>query len=170
MIPEEYLVVEARIDTEHDNLLTLERELHRYGLFPQISATTVGSFSLDDAASCRIIGSILHDYYGAVENVFKTVAARIDKSTPTGVPRHRELLEQMALTIPGLRPAVISKETAEKLDSYRAFRHVFRNVYGFHLAPARMKELLRELPETSEALRADLKRFSSEMRAACGLS
>jgi len=40
----------------------------------------------------------------------------------------------MTLSIPEVRPPVLSKETAKMLDEFRSFRHVFRNVYGFNLA------------------------------------
>lgn len=56
---------------------------------------------------------------------------------------------------------LVSRETAEKLDSYRAFRDVFRNVYGFYLSPIKMRELLENLAQTSVALRTDLDRFAA---------
>ncbi|WP_406677205.1 hypothetical protein [Moorella sp. ACPs] len=62
MIPERYLLLEARIHKEVANLERLERELARYNLFPRIQADSLGGFSLTDEASLRIIGSILHDY------------------------------------------------------------------------------------------------------------
>ena len=55
--------------------------------------------------------------------------------------RHKRLLNKMTLKIPGLRPAVISKELKEALDEYLRFRHVFRNVYGYLLEWKRMKGL-----------------------------
>ena len=36
----------------------------------------------------------------------------------------------MAIKIKNLHPAVISKESRDILDEYRAFRHVVRNVYA----------------------------------------
>lgn len=169
MTSEEYLVTQAKINREMENLLALEQELRNYGVYPTISSTTIGSFSLEDAAAARIIGSILHDYYTAVEKIFETVASRIDKSIPTGDQWHKELLDQMALAIPGVRPPVISPQTARRLDPYRGFRHVFRNVYGFNLSTRRMIDLLRDLPATSQALQEDLDRFASEMRIINGL-
>lgn len=35
----------------------------------------------------------------------------------------------MTKEVPGIRPAVISTETKTRLDEYRRFRHVVRNVY-----------------------------------------
>lgn len=164
MIPEEYLVVEARINKELDNLRELEEELSGYKLFPKVATRSVGGFALTDTAVCRMTGSVLHDYYVAVENIFKVIAARIDRTVPSGESWHREILEQMTLEIPGVRPPVVARETARKLDELRAFRHVFRNVYGFNLSPERIRELLVQLPEVSSLLKRDVSRFKERMR------
>jgi hypothetical protein len=156
---EEYLLVKAKIKRELDNISILESELHRYGLFPKIISDSIGKFSLDDPAACRIIGSILHDYYVAVENIFKSVARRIDGSLLDGEYWHKELLEQMTLDIPGIRPPVITSKTFVFLNELRGFRHVFRHVYGFSLAPERIIDLLRTLSEFSSLLKNDLETF-----------
>lgn len=41
-------------------------------------------------------------------------------------------------------------------DEFRAFRHVFRNTYGFQLDAERILELLRDLHGTVLALNSDL--------------
>ena len=164
MTAEEYLLIEARIKKGKEKLASLEKELKGYGLWPKIAATMIGSFSIDDSASVRIIGSILHDYYSTAENIFKVVAINIDKSSHQGDQWHKELLEQMMLDVPGLRVSVISTETAQKLNHYRSFRHVFRNVYGFELSFKKIKELLELLPDASMSLKKDLDNFIYQMR------
>lgn len=164
MTVEEYLLVEARINNGKEKLASLEMELRGYGLWPKITAAMIGGFSIDDSASLRIIGSILHDYYSAVENIFKAVATNIDKSSHQGDQWHKELLEQMMLDVPGLRVPVISTETAQKLNLYRSFRHVFRNVYGFELSFKKIKELLELLPDISMLLKKDLDNFIYQMK------
>ena len=163
MTAEEYLLIEARIKNGKEKLTSLEKELQRYGLWPKIAATMIGGFSIDDSASVRIIGSILHDYYSTAENIFKVVAINIDKSSHQGDQWHKELLEQMMLDVPGLRVSVISTETAQKLNHYRSFRHVFRNVYGFELSFKKIKELIELLPDTSMSLKKDLDNFIYQM-------
>lgn len=164
MTAEEYLLIEARIKKGKEKLTSLEKELKGYGLWPKIAATMIGGFSIDDSASVRIIGSILHDYYSTAENIFKVVAINIDKSSHQGDQWHKELLEQMMLDVPGLRVSVISTETAQKLNHYRSFRHVFRNVYGFELSFKKIKELLELLQDTSMSLKKDLDNFIYQMR------
>jgi len=92
------------------------------------------------------------------------VAVRIDKTLVTGEQWHKELLEQMTLGISGVRPPLIRSETAVKLDRLRAFRHVFRNIYGFSLAPEKIRELLTDMPELSGLLKKDLASFEKKMR------
>lgn len=71
---DEYLLVKARIKRELENLKDLEQELASLQLYPKIKTDSVKGFSLYDSAACRLIGSILHDYYGAIENIFKCIA------------------------------------------------------------------------------------------------
>lgn len=65
----------------------------------------------------------------------------------------------MALPIPGLRPPLLSGDTVELLNKFCAFRHVFRNIYGFRLDAGRTLELLRDLNRTVVALNTDLDRL-----------
>jgi hypothetical protein len=71
---------------------------------------------------------------------------------------------------PGVRPAVISEETAEHLDAFRRFRHLVRNVYTFNLIPARMAPLLDVLPELWHQLRQELLAFSEFLAAVANAS
>ncbi len=164
MKPEEYFLVESRIVKEKSNLSFLLKQLEKHDLYPDVKSDKVGGFGLTDDEAARIIGSILHDFYTVFENIAKTIASRIDKSMPSAEEWHRELLVQMTLPVPGLRPNVLSTETASLLERYRSFRHVFRNIYGSRLEPARIAELLKNLPDTVTLLDKDLERFIDEMR------
>ena len=124
MRPENYLVVQARIAKERENLDRLLNQMSRHGIYPEVQAETVGDFRLCDNEALRIIGSMLNDFYMFVENTAKTVTARIDGGIPGGDDWPRELLEQMSLPIPGLRPPLLSGDTVALLNKFRAFRHV----------------------------------------------
>lgn len=159
-----YLLVEARIEKELASIKQIEEELKSYRLYPRISAASVGGFSLNDPAVCRIIGSALHDIYTAVENIFETIAERLDGSLPVRAEWHKELLEQMLLEIPGVRIAVLKSGTVKRLHELRGFRHRFRNVYGYLLDFDKLKELLVLLPVVLRELKTDLNRFCKKMR------
>jgi len=51
----------------------------------------------------------LHGFYSGLERLFELIAASIDGSLPQGANWHRLLLEQMAVEVVSVRPAVISE-------------------------------------------------------------
>lgn len=102
----------------------------------------------------------LHDYYAGLERLFEHLASSIDKSLPSGPDWHRELLRQMALDVPGLRPPVLASPTLHAVDEYLRFRHVVRNVYAFTLDPDRLADLVRRLRPAFEQTKADLLAFA----------
>jgi len=118
------------------------------------AAASPGGYNVDAAALN------LHGFYAGLERVFLTVAERIDESVPTGSAWHQELLRQMTIALPDVRPAVVSEQLAQELDRYRGFRHVVRNVYAYVLDRRRVGELVDDLPATSNTLRAELNDFA----------
>jgi hypothetical protein len=149
----EIKVVKARIYEELKNISTLAAELQRKNIY----RSTDGF--IDDSFFLRSIGSVLHDFYVAVENTLKIICSEVDEKLPEGSNWHIMLLKQASYEIPDIRPAVISKHTMDNLDKFRAFRHIFRNVYGYNLDSMRIKELLLELPETVELFTEDVATF-----------
>jgi hypothetical protein len=101
----------------------------------------------------------LQNYYGAIENALKLFAEKIDNKLPTGADWHSELLKQLTVPVPDLRPAVISLETKGMLDNYRGFRHVVRNMYAFNMDPRKIKPLVDTLSQVDNALRTEIVAF-----------
>ena len=168
MTRKEVLLLISRLEEELANIAGLEQELRQKGYWPSARAGSkarVPAFPPGDTFTLRAIGSVLHDFYVAAENLFQAVARDLDEKVPQGPTWHLALLRQMTLAIPGVRPAVLRKETAEQLDKYRAFQHVFRNVYGFNLNAERLRDLLAELARTVAALRRDVENFIAGLRA-----
>jgi hypothetical protein len=87
----------------------------------------------------------IHSFYSGLERVFEKISSSVDDSLPQGANWHQELLNQMALEIPNVRPAVISEKTRKQLETYRGFRHVVRNVYTYHISPDKMKLLAKSI-------------------------
>lgn len=111
-----------------------------------------------DSFELRGLASLLHDFYTVIEDIFEIIADDLNGGVPDSLDWHKRLLTTMAIRIPNLRPPVLLKETAARLEEYLRFRHVFRNVYGHRLDWARMKPLMANL----EATYAD---FSQEIEA-----
>jgi len=101
----------------------------------------------------------LHSFYSGLERLFEFIAHQLDGGPPKGEAWHRELLRQMTMEVTGMRPSVISAETAEGLDEYRRFRHVVRNVYAEHLDPERVGKLVGELAGLWRQIKSELAQF-----------
>lgn len=102
----------------------------------------------------------LHGFYSGLERLFELIARHLDRNLPTGEVWHRDLLAQMSHDLARVRPAVISEDTARRLDEYRRFRHLVRNVYTVNLVPEKMSGLIAALPALWADLQAELLAFA----------
>ena len=149
---ETYLAVAGRI---HQELEELEQVAARTQQIWQKVVTTSDDYYVDAAALN------LHGFYAGLERVFELIADNIDQSKPTGANWHQELLRQMTAEIPNTRPPVISTQTRSRLDAYRGFRHVVRNVYTYHLDPQQIEVLVKQLPAILTNTVQELMTFSN---------
>ena len=113
----------------------------------------------DNTFALRARGSMLHDFYGGIERVFVRIAEELDGGVPHGEQWHRQMLTDMSLEIPGVRPAVIERDLARELGDYLRFRHVFRNVYGSLLEGGRLRPLEERLPGVLTAFVTQVRAF-----------
>ena len=102
----------------------------------------------------------IHSFYSGLERLFEKISSAIDGSMPQGANWHQALLNQMALEIPKVRPAVISEKTRKQLDTYRGFRHVIRNVYTYHISPNKMEPLAKDIRLVFKQVEKELTAFS----------
>ncbi len=102
----------------------------------------------------------LHNFYTACERIFKLVAKEVNGGVPATEDWHKRLLQQMALDVNNLRPAVISRETLKALDEMLGFRHVVRNLYGFELEPERIDKLIRLALDVLPRFRKEIDDFT----------
>ena len=63
----------------------------------------------------------------------------------------------MIAELSSARPPVLSDEAWKKLDQYRGFRHVVRNVHAFELDPEQIDLLMKRLPNAAEQAFGDLR-------------
>ncbi len=103
----------------------------------------------------------LHGFYMGIERILTRIAETIDGKLPQGEGWHLLLLEQMTKEIPGVRPAVISTQAGVKLDEYRRFRHVVRNVYTHNFDPVKLGKLVNSAPELFTQTKAELLAFAA---------
>ena len=107
----------------------------------------------------------LHGFYSGLERIFEKIATSVDGSVPEGANWHQELLNQMSMEITGIRPAVISLDLKEKLEEYRGFRHVVRNVYTYHLSPQKIKPLVDKVQEVFNKSEKELSAFAKFLQS-----
>ncbi len=102
----------------------------------------------------------LHSFYNGLERVMELVATEMDGGALGGTAWHTELLRQMIMELPSVRPAVLSVDSGQRLDEYRKFRHRVRNIYATHLDASRMKHLIEDLSSTWQQVSTELLAFA----------
>ena len=103
----------------------------------------------------------LHGFYMGIERILTRIAETIDGDLPRSENWHLLLLQQMSVEVPGIRPAVISTETGMKLDEYRRFRHVVRNVYTHDFDPVKIGKLVSSASELFTQTKVELLAFAA---------
>lgn len=106
------------------------------------------------------LASVLHSFYNGLENVFLSVAKKIDEQVPAGSQWHRDLLVQVSHPTSS-RGAVISEQLATTLANYMVFRHFYRHSYSFILDWAELQELVRPLHRVWSETKSELCGFLS---------
>jgi hypothetical protein len=91
----------------------------------------------------------LHGWYTALETALERVARLLDQSVPEGGSWHIDLLAQMKLDVPGVRPAVLPEMAMQALHELRKFRHFFRNAYVLDLDPVLVHQRSSDLVRVS---------------------
>ncbi|AEE91028.1 MAG: hypothetical protein GXW90_03835 [Tepidanaerobacter acetatoxydans] len=145
-----YLTLSARIKQEMS-------EIH--SSVERAKAAWEKAYSQSDSLLLDSAALNLHDFYGGLERLFQLIAENMDGTIPTGASWHQELLRQMTADIPKIRPAVIDVDLRSKLDDYRAFRHIVRNVYAHNFIPEKMKPLVDNLDDVYSKIEEKLKSF-----------
>lgn len=146
-----YRTIAGRIRAESQDLA---RVVERTDRIWQQALTSSDDYYVDATALN------LHGFYAGLERLLEIIADGVDQAKPGGAHWHDELLRQMAAEIPGVRPPVLSQETRERLDRYRGFRHVVRNVYTYNLDPEQIGVLVKQLAPTMARVAHELTAFA----------
>ena len=117
-----------------------------------------------DELDWAALGYTMHNLYNALESYFLRISKFFENDLPSST-WHRELVERMTIEIAGVRPRLLDRSLAQAVHELRAFRHVFRNIYGTRLDPARIRILQNRVPSTLDAFGAAHARFVAELRA-----
>jgi hypothetical protein len=63
----------------------------------------------------------LHSFYSGVERIFEIIPNDVDGEVPFGSRWHKDLLDQMSIELPEMRPAIISNGTKQELIEFLTF-------------------------------------------------
>jgi len=113
----------------------------------------------DQDAYINSVALNLHSFYTGVERVLQLIAVEVDGGVLGGPSWHAELLRQMTVDVPAVRPPVLRTQTVQELDEYRKFRHLIRNIYTTNIDPDRIGQLVAKLPNVYAQLHQDLEAF-----------
>lgn len=92
-----------------------------------------------DRAALVLAAFALHGWYTGFESIAERVVRQLDASIPTGDRWHRELLSQISVEVPGVRPPVVPRALIGDLAALLGFRHFFRHSYGIDLDVTRLE-------------------------------
>ena len=151
-----YLAVAGRIRTGLDEIARV---------VARVKQIWYAQHSRDDDWYVDATALNLHDFYAGIERVLELIADAVDQAIPAGAEWHQALLAQMSSAITGVRPPVLTPELKARLDRYRGFRHVVRNVYTFNFDVDQVARLVERLPETADMLVVELAEFAAFLEA-----
>lgn len=118
-----------------------------------------------DSTATYALALLLMNYYTGAERLFRRIASQLGGLPPGGDRWHAQLLEDMMLELPGLRPPVLSRDTVEALARLLRLRHVLRNLYAWTVRRDELDVHTRELTATHAALTRELDHFHGFLSA-----
>jgi len=146
----------AELDSDLDLLENLKQKKERAW-----QRVEQGSFEELDWAG---LGYTIHNIYNLLENYFLRISKFFENSLDP-LSWHKDLIEHMRLDIEGVRPALLDRGLASRIDELRAFRHVFRNIYQTELDPKRVELVQQQLDPTIALFRKAHKEFLKKLKA-----
>lgn len=111
-----------------------------------------------------LVAANLHGYYTALETLCERVARQLDDTVPTGASWHADLIAQMQVEVPGLRPRVVPTEVVGELHELRKFRHFFRNAYVLDFDPVLVRAHAERLVRVHRPVAATIGEFEAHMQ------
>lgn len=105
-----------------------------------------------------VIADILNNYYTALETIFLRISQYFENHLAAD-RWHSELLDRMLLSIPGVRPRVLSEEVHHSLRELMRFRHFKRYYLEFDYDWDRLDFLCKKLDHVRVHIRTEIEAF-----------
>lgn len=107
----------------------------------------------------------VHGWYTGLETGLERIARLVDETVPSGASWHAELVAQLRVEVPGVRPSVIPRSAVDDLAELRKFRHFFRNAYLVDFDPVRIEAVLARVLHCHGQVRRGLDGLLNHARA-----
>lgn len=122
--------------------------------------------SIDPLDEHKIIHSayLLHNLYNAYEDLFQEISVCFENNIERSSGYHKNILIRMKISIPSIRPAILSKESFNLLSELMGFRHVFRHAYNYNIEPGKLQELQVKVTEGRELIEKDISIFEAYLK------
>ena len=91
------------------------------------------------------LGYAIHNIYNLLENYFLRVSKFFENELDHEF-WHKELVNRMTIEIKDIRPRLLDRKSAEKINELRAFRHIFRYIYQSELDIKKLQDLNQKVP------------------------
>ncbi len=108
--------------------------------------------------SAMVLSQIITDFYTCVETYLFRVS-QVFENNLRKEKWHKELLYKMALDIPNIRIAAISKQTMLLLDEILRFRHFRRYYFNFDYDWEKLEMIEKKYINVYDILNSDIQNF-----------
>lgn len=135
---------------------------HRATELSRLLATGV---LVSGAPSLAVAALGAHHLYTALESAVERCVRAFEGTAPSDGNWHRELLRRAELTLPEVRPAVLSSETVQALGTPLRFRHFVRHAYAVELDAAELVDVVEKTLRAWTLAASDLARFRQYVEA-----
>ena len=130
----------------------------------QILEQRTANLNPDSPESLESTAYQLHNLYNAIEDLLKLVATHFENNMSDAAQWRSLLLKRMTQPVMGIRPAVLSLESYQRLNGLRGFRHFFRHAYGAEIDYSQLRSNLDKAEQLIPMLFQDLAQFIQTIR------
>jgi len=156
----------ARLD---DQLRQLEEELGNLQTSERNSREIKKSAPrlYDEWTHRSAIAGGVRSVYSGLESIMNSIANEIDQyEPPRGEHWHEKLIDQLAVSIEGVRGPLLGPGSRLLFHELRKFRHVVHHHYAQNLEMPKVVENHARLKKAFAAFKRDYRRFSKALQAA----
>ena len=106
----------------------------------------------------------MHNLYSSFEGLFKEIAITFENNIDRSSGYHKNLLLRMKISIPGIRPGILSENSYLLLGELMGFRHVFRHAYDYSLSSEKLEILRKRVLHHYPGIETDIENFKGFLK------